>query len=261
MNEKFLFESANGHKIYKNINTSLVYTKNFKSPNYTKYHRDETYEKEKEHFKNIFKKRYSLVKKFKNSGRVLDVGCSNGTLLEFFVEDGWEAWGIEPSKSYELVDKKIKVIHTKFEDANLKSNFFDVVILNHTLEHVIDPYIVVNKIYKILKKGGIVFIDVPNFGSLSSRILKSKWPFLLTNEHSYHFTKKSLTKILTDADFKQVYSETRSGIFDMEHPFKEVIQSLFSFKKRFFTNLIFAPQSFVTTKIGMGTALTIIAKK
>lgn len=259
--DKLLFTTKEGIEIKKNNKNGLVYTSNFKSPNYSKYHRDETYNEEKKHFNNIFSKRFFLIKKFKKNGRILDIGSSTGNLLEIFLDDQWECWGVEPSESYKLQNKKIHAINMNFEKAKLNENYFDVVIMNHTLEHVANPDLVIKKIYKILKKDGIIFIDVPNFGSLSSIILKENWPFLLPHEHSYHFTKKSLSSLLKSHDFKIIYSETRSGIFDMQYPLKEIFESFIGLKKRFFTNLIFAPQSFITTKIGMGTALTIIAKK
>src|SRR3989344_4093940 len=147
---------------------------------YTNYHRDNEYRENEELFKNIFKKRLKIINKFIKSPRtVLDIGCSNGVFLDLFKNS--ETWGVEPSDSgYKIEDGRHKIIHEYFEKAKLPQNYFDLVIMNHTLEHVVDAEIVLAKVYRLLKKGGILFIDVPNAGGLGSMILRDKWPYRLS---------------------------------------------------------------------------------
>ena len=139
---------------------------------YQNYHRDQDYMKFESLFRNIFLKRSSMIKSFsKSRGKVLDIGASTGIMLDIFKSEGWKTGGVEPSKSASAVkDKGHKLIKDIFERAKLPKNYFDVIVLNHTLEHMDDPLFVLKKVYSLLKKEGIVFIDVPNFGSLASRI-------------------------------------------------------------------------------------------
>ena len=111
--------------------------------------------------------------------------------------------------------------------------------MNHTLEHVVDADIVLAKIYRILKSGGILFIDVPNAGGLGSKILKDKWPYKLPNEHNYQFTKESLSKVVETSGFKILHRESRSGLFEVSNPILELWQSLITFKKRFLKKIYF----------------------
>jgi len=221
------------------------------------YHRDEDYLKNESMFRNIFKKRFNLIKKYHLAGgikTVLDIGCSNGVFLDLFA--GSETWGVEPSGSGDMAKKKgHKILKNTFEEAKLPKDYFNLIVLNHTLEHMDNPKEVLNKINVLLKEGGIVFVDVPNFGSLSSRLLGKRWPYLLPEEHKSQFTKKTLTKLLKDSGFKVLYWESRSGIFEYANPLKELG------RKRFLIDILTSPYCLVASALQMGDSMSFVAKK
>ncbi|MFA6073877.1 MAG: class I SAM-dependent methyltransferase [Candidatus Woesearchaeota archaeon] len=229
--------------------------------NYKNYHRDDEYNKNKDLFRNIFLKRYNLISKYTNSPkRVLDIGCSNGIFLDLFKHS--ETWGVEPSRIVQSTQYKVhRIINTKFENAKLPENYFDLVIMNHTLEHVKDADLVLEKIYKILKKGGILFIDVPNAGGLGSRILGDKWAYKLSDEHNYQFTRASLSKKIKDSGFNILYWESRSGLFELANPLLDLWQSLIGLKKRFITNVLASPYHLVSSVLQMGDSMSFVARK
>ena len=230
---------------------------------YKKYHRDKTYEKFERHFKNIFRKRFDIARNFmKKKGRVLDIGCSTGSMLDIFREAGFETWGVEPSESAEIArEKGHKIKNSYFEKALLPPSYFDVVILNHTLEHMDDAVWVLKKVYRILKANGILVVDVPNAGGLGAKILGNRWPYRLPEEHKYQFTKDSLIEVFEKSGFRVMHFESRSGIFEFAHPFEEVWESLVTLKKRFFRNLINMPYDILVTGLNMGDSMTVIGKK
>lgn len=234
-----------------------------KKISYSEYHRDRDYLENENLFKNIFRKRFVIINKFVNKkGKVLDIGSSIGIMLDIFKEDGWETWGVDPSESsIEAKKRGHKIIRNYFEKTDLPENFFDLVILNHTLEHLENPLGILKKVYSILKKGGIVLVDVPNFGGLSSKILKSKWPFLVPNEHINQFTKESLARIMKEAGFKILHLESRSGLFEYANPLLELWQALITLKKRFFKDLIIFPYSLIATLLNKGDSMSVIGKK
>lgn len=229
---------------------------------YKNYHRDLSYEKSENLFRNIFQNRFNIISRYVKQGAVLDIGCSTGTFLEIFKNKGFEVWGVEPSLSYKIAKKRsIKIFHQIFEEVNLPKNYFDVVVMNHTLEHVTDAKLVLKKIHSLLKKGGILFIDVPNAGSFSAKILKDKWPYKLPEEHTYQFTKSSLGKLLTETGFKLIFWKSRSGVYEYANPIKEIFSSLTSLKKRFFIDLLTLPYASFVTLINRGDSMSFVAKK
>lgn len=224
--------------------------------NYLKYYRDKEYLENKNLFRNIFQKRFNVLKRFIKKGRVLEIGCSNGVFLDIFKKNGWETWGVEPSENGLIAEKKgHKIIKSYFEKAELPEKYFDLVVMNHTLEHVDDPMVVVKKIYKLLKPNGILFVDVPNLGSLLSKIMGKSWPYLLLEEHKSQFTKDSLSKIFDTSGFKVIHFESRSGIFEYANPFLEL------HRKRFILDLITIPYSILTTLLNMGDSMSLIGRK
>lgn len=220
------------------------------------YHRDEDYKKYESLFENMFRKRVNLVSRFVKKGKMLEIGSATGVMLTQFANRGWDALGIEPSGSHKEAKKKgLRVLNVKFEDAKLPDDYFDLIVLNHTLEHMDNSREILEKINLLLKKGGIVFIDVPNFGSLSSKLLGKKWPYLLPLEHKSQFTRESLTKLLENGGFKVLHWESRSGIFEYANPIKELG------RKRFLIDILTSPYALVATFLGMGDSMSFVAKK
>jgi len=221
------------------------------------------YERYKILFENIFLNRVHTILKFQNTpGRALEVGCSTGILLSLLKNRNWEVWGVEPSESALAAKKKgIRIINKFFQDAKLPGEYFDVVILNHTLEHLENPLSILIKAKSLLKKKGIIFIDVPNFGSLSARLLGKHWAYLMPEEHIWHFTPVTLKKLIRKSGFKPIYIHTQSGIFDYGNPLKGIIDKLLTGRKSFFLDFVTAPFAFINTLIGMGTSLTVVGRK
>lgn len=228
---------------------------------YSNYHRDKEYLENETLFKNIFKKRQNIISRFINNPRIiLDIGCSNGIFLDLY--KNCETWGVEPSSNYKVAELKMhKILNTTFEKARLPENYFDLIIMNHTLEHVKDGEIVLAKIFRLLKKGGILFIDVPNAGGLSSKLFGHKWPYRLPNEHTYQFTKESLSKLVNDTGFEVLHWESRSGLFELANPLLDLFQSLMTFKKRFVTNIILSPYHLIVTLLNIGDSMSLVAQK
>jgi len=231
--------------------------------NYKNYHRDKDYKKFESTFRNIFGRRLKLISRFiKKSGKVLDIGCSTGAFLDLFKETGWLTWGVEPSASAAMAGKKgHHVLRSTFEKTKLPDSNFDLVILNHTLEHMDNPELILKKVYKKLKKEGIFFVDVPNAGGLGAKLLGKYWPYRLPDEHKWQFTKKSLSKIFEKSGFEILHWESRSGIFEYANPALELWNSLSTLKKRFFFNVITLPYAAFVTILNMGDSISFIAKK
>lgn len=92
-------------------------------------------------------------------GRVLDIGCGSGELLDAFRELGWETWGIEPSERGAFPrHRELSAVPT---DAS-----FHVVVLHHVLEHVAKPLDMLRAVAGALREPGIVAVSVPRLDAL-----------------------------------------------------------------------------------------------
>lgn len=252
---------AQGHTIVMCTTCLTVRTANFHEPSYTRYHRDDEYASSELFFKYIFKKRFEIVTRFKSfPGSVLDIGAATGVLLDIFKEAGWKTYGIEPSQSAHRAEKKGHTIfNTSLEKTQIKQKF-DVIIANHVLEHIENPNHFLGLAQKLLKKDGILYIDVPNFGGIRSLLLKSDWPYLLPTEHVNHFTHKSLSYLLDTNGFEVVYQTSRSGVFETSRPVEYLLQELIHLKKNFFTDLLSLPIDLFVTMVNRGDSIGVVSK-
>ncbi|MFX1592158.1 MAG: class I SAM-dependent methyltransferase, partial [Promethearchaeota archaeon] len=145
-------------------------------------------------FIKIFNQMLNLIEKYKNPGKILDIGCGLGLFLYLAKKRGWEVSGIEISKFASNFAKnklKLNVINSDNLDI-FQDNFFDVIVVNHVLEHIKNPLLILRQIEKKLNINGILFIGVPNINGLFPRFQKENWPSLQPSTHFYQFTPKTL---------------------------------------------------------------------
>lgn len=257
------YGTVNGFKINKCKNCGLGITHQKDIVDYQQYHRDQTYQQYNQIFENIFQKRVNIITQhIKPPGKVLEIGSSTGILLKSLRDNGWRVTGVEPSKlaAQISVDRGIKTLIGNFEDLNFKSQKFDLVIMNHVLEHLDDPELVVEKIKSVLKSKGWLYIDVPNFGSFSSKLLKINWPYLMPEEHLWHFTYKSLEKLLGNHGFQVVEWQANSGIWDYGQPITGLWKDLINMRKSFIKSSITAIPDWWISKFKLGTGLSILSR-
>jgi len=133
-------------------------------------------------------------------GRLLDVGCGIGTFLHLAQESGWETHGVDPSESgtaFAHAQYGLNVFCGNLFDANFPDRHFDVITLYHVLEHISQPNPLLDELRRILKpKTGRLVIEVPNGGSIQSRLQKEKWPYVHPTDHLYYFSAQTLSKLL-----------------------------------------------------------------
>lgn len=96
--------------------------------------------------------------------RVFEVGCSEGMILHELEQRGHEAAGCEMNKAIAnaaIEELGVTIYTEQFEDLPLDPHSYDIAMAFHTLEHVRDPAVVINKMAEILKADGAVVIEVP----------------------------------------------------------------------------------------------------
>jgi 2-polyprenyl-3-methyl-5-hydroxy-6-metoxy-1,4-benzoquinol methylase len=145
------------------------------------------------------------IERYRDHGRILDIGCGRGLFLHIMQEDGWEVAGqefSETSASYASDIYGIDVRTGELKDCEYESESFDVVNINHVLEHLENPDEVIAECYRILKKGGLLVTAVPNIDSLQGFFGQKHWFQLDLPCHLYHFSTKSLFDLLTKNSFK-----------------------------------------------------------
>jgi SAM-dependent methyltransferase len=129
---------------------------------------------------------------------VLEIGSTSGGILAFFRDKGFEpVQGIDPEKEYVKYANEVLEVDTM---EGLLEEFksdrkFSIIIMHHILEHIVNPINALNYVSKLLAPDGIVYLEVPNLYSISSRTGKS-WFHDFIPEHLYIFTPRVIERIV-----------------------------------------------------------------
>jgi len=94
---------------------------------------------------------------------VLDVGCGQGPALEWFKAHGFKALGISSNakETAELNDRGFHVLLRDMHEMLLPATCYDCVWARHVLEHSVIPFFVLYEFARVLKPGGILYVEVP----------------------------------------------------------------------------------------------------
>jgi len=148
--------------------------------------------------------------RFPGSPRLLDCGAATGYLMEKARELGMQPYGVELSEfGAEQIARRFGPAHVfcgAFDEAafeGLDHEFFDIVTMIDFIEHVRDPMETLVKAFNLMKPGGRLVILTPNAGSLSRRVMGTRWLHYKV-EHLFYFSPRSLPKALHRAGFVDI---------------------------------------------------------
>lgn len=136
---------------------------------------------------------------YQGQGKILDIGCGSGRTLSLLKKRGWNVYGIEAnSQAVDIARNKLglQVYLGNISNVDFQNDFFDVVTMTHTLEHMANPKQILRKVNKILKTSGTLIITVPDSDSLEARYFKQFWLGWDPPRHLYSFSLKTLKKML-----------------------------------------------------------------
>lgn len=144
-------------------------------------------------------RRPKIIKEYKKTGEILDVGCGDGSISLSLPEFGY--MGVEASFAGA---KRSSILTDGIEAAKLKPNRFDSVTFWESLEHVTNPAAALAKVYQAMKKGGVLIIECPNYASFERLPFGSKWFHLDPPRHLTHFTPRGLKHLLNEKGFEVI---------------------------------------------------------
>ena len=157
------------------------------------------------------KQKFLKIKKFVNKKMdVLEIGSASGELaycLNNYVKS-YTCFELNP-EYVEFINKELSIKAYSEDFMNIKlTKKYDLIILINTLDHLYNPNIYMSKIKKILKKNGLLYIEIPN----DNQIMNSEFmppfnnnfsKFMYQIAHYYSFNKETIVKYLNKFNFKE----------------------------------------------------------
>lgn len=142
-----------------------------------------------------------IVHEFRK-GRILDIGCGFGELIEALKASGFDVKGIVASK-YEFDECKRKGLSVLLHDASKKLPYadesFDFIISIGSIEHIKGWQNALNEMHRVLKKNGKVLIETPNH----SVFRKTKKYFNLKDDFDlFHIKEFDFDELVQELDIR-----------------------------------------------------------
>ncbi|HUI63792.1 MAG TPA: class I SAM-dependent methyltransferase [Bacteroidota bacterium] len=150
------------------------------------------------------REKVKLMRRYRQTGMVLDVGCGAGYFVREASMAGYSAEGVEFSHQaveFAKAHCKVHAVEGDVLEVSFGDRKFDIVTLWNVLEHLPHPAESIQKIHSLLKPGGILIAAVPNFCSFQARVFRDRWYHLEVPRHLYHFGPDSLAKLLRNQGF------------------------------------------------------------
>ncbi len=160
-------------------------------------------------------------------GRLLEYGCGPAIVGQLAADAGWQVDAIDVGEWIrELQPERTFPLHVgTLDDMDWPECHFSVVYAQDVLEHLARPLDELRKLARLLRPGGVIYVHVPNYASLTIRLGVSRFAYNEPLGHLNYFTPRTLTLMLRKAglgrvrlssDHLEVEDFIRRGPFDYE---------------------------------------------
>ncbi len=130
----------------------------------------------------------------KSKANLLDIGAGTGAFANIMQKAGWNTIALEPDENARTVAyKKYGLELLPAENLfDITDSSIDAITLWHVLEHIHLLQEYMQAFQRILQKGGVLVIAVPNYTSYDASVYKEYWAAYDVPRHLYHFSPKSI---------------------------------------------------------------------
>lgn len=164
---------------------------------------------------------YAFSRLYVPSGKVLDVGCGNGSFMDVYEAHGYDAYGVEYGKeAADVAGQHHRVRYGVFSEMDFGAERFDLIIFRGVLQYVPDPKSYLRKAVSLLKPatesttGGHLFITAqPNMNAFAFRLFQKRFTQPVTGADFIGYHEAALTEYLASLGLRKAgeryfYEET-----------------------------------------------------
>jgi SAM-dependent methyltransferase len=153
----------------------------------------------------------TFEKFIKKDSRILEIGAGYGWFVEIMKSKGYDVDGVEISDEKREMYKRrtgremfgYNFLTDDVEELGI-SELYDCVAMFQTLEHITNPKLFITRAAKLLKQGGRIFIDVPNFNDWLKDISPEYNLFSYVRYHVAYYTPDTLKRLLEMCGFENI---------------------------------------------------------
>lgn len=153
-----------------------------------------------------------LIRGFAPDGRLLEVGPAAGAFLAVAQDAGYDVHAIEMDEDCcRFIERELHVPTVRSGDPATAldgTGPFEVVVLWHVIEHVLNPPAVLAAIARVLAPGGVLALAAPNPESLELRVLGGRWAHIDAPRHVFLMPLDMTARIAGEQGLETVYATT-----------------------------------------------------
>lgn len=164
----------------------------------------------------------ALNRRFKRNGefRVLDAGCGKSALKTKKYFRNCRYYGLDYHDRSKIGEDELRVMEEYYQIdldkdnlTGIADNFFDAVIMSHSLEHIKNGLSVIEGLGNKLKHKGIIYIEFPSVRSLSLPSMEGTLNFCDDPGHIRIYDIKEIANVLLASGFRIIKAGTRRDLF------------------------------------------------
>ena len=155
--------------------------------------------------------RLQRVTRSRRVRRMLDFGCGAGHLLALARRLlGCETFGVEIHPVARMGAERFgfQLHGGPLEEAPFENESFDLIYSGQVFEHLPEPRVELTLLWRFLAPGGLLYIEVPNYRSLSIRLGRDRFVRNRPPGHLNYFTPATLRKLVLETHFDIVFQRT-----------------------------------------------------
>lgn len=148
-------------------------------------------------------------------GRLMEWGCGGGWNLVPFRDAGWVVQGFDYDRPYLELGRSLLGLDLHEippDGTTLETPSWDVVLLNHVLEHAVDPVSLLIRLRDFCSDETSLIVGVP----LLETIPIWHWRDFFHVAHIHYFSVESLTRVAAKSGFRINHCDVSTGLFVMK---------------------------------------------
>lgn len=145
-------------------------------------------------------------------GNLIEWGCGGGWNLVPFRDAGWNVQGFDYDRPYVELGRTLlglSLHEISAEDITLQSNPPHVILLNHVLEHTLEPKLLLKRLRALCSEDTILVVGVP----LLETIPIWHWRDFFHIAHIHYFSADSLVRVASLSGFRIIHQDIENGMF------------------------------------------------
>lgn len=197
--------------------------------------------------KGVYEQMLSVIKTTTPNGvKLLDWGCGVGGFLQFATAKGYDSLGVDYSdNAVRYINESLGLKAQWRINPSFSNETFDIVTMLDVLEHVVNPLELLSELHRVLKRGGVIIMRVPNFnfGLLQVSVTKigidaaAHSMQLNPPAHLYYFNPHTLSALLQKAGFRHVLVISGADMTFSQSKFRNILRLVYTTSARMLYHL------------------------